>query len=171
MFSNFGYFERSGGAIRSNPVEVGVAGATTGADSGGFEHAVSNTRNTKMTAGGAVIGSTVARTYFLRSLLSPHRALAVKYGFECGLRVLRQMVRLAIVRKLVRGNVSLERQHRIRDQRGRVPIAADKFCRMPKRQVDQIVEDQHLAIAIRASADANRRRFDFRGDHGRHLAR
>src|SRR5450432_2900350 len=37
---------------------------------------------------------------------------------------------------------------------------------MPERQVDEVVEDQHLTIAIGASANANRWRFDFSRDHG-----
>ena len=42
---------------------------------------------------------------------------------------------------------------------------------MPERQIDQVVEDQHLAIAIRPGADADGWRFDLGRDHGRDFAR
>ncbi len=86
--------------------------------------------------------------------------LAVEYRFECGLRFFRQVIGLSVVRELMRNHVGLEGQYGFRDQRGGVSIAANEFRRMSKRQVDQVVEDQHLAIAIRPGADADGRRFN-----------
>ena len=36
---------------------------------------------------------------------------------------------------------------------------------------EQVVDDQHLRVAIGAGADADGGRFDFRGNHGCDLAR
>ena len=93
------------------------------------------------------------------------------YRFECVLRIFRQVVALSVAWELVRDNISLERQHGLRDQRGGVSVAAYEFCRMPEREVDQVVEDQHLSIAIWPGANADRRRFDFSRDHGGNFAR
>src|SRR5713226_8143051 len=83
--------------------------------------------------------------------LSPERLLTMQHRFQRGLRFLRQVVGLAVVRKLVRNHVRFESQHRLRDQRGGISVASNEFRRMPKRQIDQVVEDEHLAVAIRAS--------------------
>ena len=80
----------------------------------------------------------------------------MEYRFECGLRLSWQVVGLGIVRELVRNYIRLESQQRFRDQGGGVSVAAHEFRGMPERQVDQGVEDQHLAIAIRAGPDADR---------------
>src|SRR5258708_10097180 len=111
-----------------------------------------------------------SRTVLSPSPLSPQGVLAVEYRFECGLRFLRQMVGLSIVRELVRNNVGLEGQYGMRDQGSRVSVAANEFCRLSESQVDEVVEDQHLAVAIRTSADANGRRFDLSRNHGRDFA-
>src|SRR5260370_13230590 len=80
------------------------------------------------------------------------------------------MVGLSIVRELMRNHVRLERQYGLRDQGSRVSVMANKFCRLSESQVDEVVEDQHLAVAIRTSADANGRRFDLSRNHGRDFA-
>ena len=41
------------------------------------------------------------------------------------------------------------------DQRGGVPVAANKLGRRRKRQIKQIVEDQYLPVAIRPGANAD----------------
>jgi len=43
----------------------------------------------------------------------------------------------------------------MRDQRGRVPVAPDELRGWTERQIDQIVEDQHLAVTVRARANAD----------------
>src|SRR6266481_7820469 len=81
------------------------------------------------------------------------------------------MVGLSIVRELMRNHVSLEGQYGLCDQGSRVPVAANEFCRLSERQIDEVVENQHLAVAIWTSADADSRRFDLSRNHGRNFAR
>src|SRR4029077_9838995 len=98
--------------------------------------------------------------------LSLHCVLAVKYRLQCGLRFFRQMVGLGITRELMRRDVRLEAQHRLRSQGGGVRVAANECCWMPERQVDEVMENQHLAIAIGAGADSDGTLFNLVGDHG-----
>ena len=46
----------------------------------------------------------------------------------------------------------------MRDLGGSVSVAAYEFCRRPEGQVQDVMEDEHLAIAAGAGADADRRR-------------
>ena len=41
------------------------------------------------------------------------------------------------------------------DQRAGVGVAADKFCRGREGEVEEIVEDEDLAVAIGSGADAD----------------
>src|SRR5438876_7526018 len=82
------------------------------------------------------------------------------------LRFLRQMVGLLVRWILARYHVGTEAMHRVADQRGRVGIAAHKFGRWAEGQVQDVVEDEHLAIALRSSSDADSWSWHFRRDHG-----
>ena len=57
------------------------------------------------------------------------------------------------------------------DLRRSVAIAAHELGGRRKRQVQNIVEDEYLAVAVRAGADADGGSLDLGRDHGRHFAR
>src|SRR5581483_11017766 len=57
------------------------------------------------------------------------------------------------------------------DESGRISIASYELCGRPERQVQNVVENEYLAIALRSSANADRRRADFSRDHCGDLAR
>src|ERR1019366_3636354 len=97
---------------------------------------------------------TISRTTFFSTHHYRCMACLREYRFECGLCFLRQVVGFSVVRELMRNHVGLEGQYGFRNQRGGVSVAANEFRRMSKRQVDQVVEDKHLPIAIRPGADA-----------------
>ena len=75
----------------------------------------------------------------------------MKYRFERRLRIFGQMIGLGVRRKLASGNVGFEGLYGLRDQRRRVSVTPNELGGRAERQVDQIVEDQHLAIAIGAA--------------------
>src|SRR5712691_9770445 len=81
------------------------------------------------------------------------------------------MVGLLVRWILARYHVGTEAMHRVADQRGRVGIAAHKFGRWAEGQVQDVVEDEYLAIALRSSADADGWSCHFRRDHGGDFAR
>ncbi len=90
---------------------------------------------------------------------------------SAALRFLGQMIRLRIGGIFRRDYVGAKRLHRIRNQRGRISVSAHELCRRFKCQIQNVVEHQHLAIAIRAGADADGRRLHLGRDHGRDFAR
>src|SRR5438309_616817 len=59
----------------------------------------------------------------------------------------------------------------MRNLRGGVTVATHEFGRLLEGQVQDVVEDEHLTIAVRACTDADGRRLNFSGDHGRYFAR
>jgi len=71
----------------------------------------------------------------------------VEYRFQRGLRFFRQVVRLGVVWELVGNDISLERQHSFRDQRGGVSIAANESCGMPEPRVDEVSESKNASSA------------------------
>src|SRR6185437_12814762 len=103
--------------------------------------------------------------------LSTHRSLAFANGFKRGLHFLRQVIRLVVCRKPFRLHIGFELRNGICDQRSRIPVLANEFCRLPVRQVDEVMNDQHLAIALRSSPDPDRCATDFFGDHRRNFTR
>src|SRR4029079_5765993 len=102
---------------------------------------------------------------FIESL-APHRPLAFEHGFQRRARVFGQMVGLLVSRVLVRRNVGPEGLYRPGNRRAQVGVPAHKLGGMPKGQLQEFVEDQHLPIAVRARADADGRSLDFGGNHG-----
>src|SRR5579872_1665495 len=66
------------------------------------------------------------------------------------------MVRLAIRRILACNHVVAKGRNGIGNKLARVPVAANKLSRRGKGQVQDVVEDKHLAVAVWPCADANR---------------
>src|SRR6266849_9553166 len=108
----------------------------------------------------------------LRSMvLSPHRPLAFQHSFQRGPCFPGQMIRLFVCRILPTGHVGAEGLHRIRDQRRRVTVSPHKLRGRCKGKVHNIVEYEHLSVAIRPSADADSRSLDLGRNHGGNFAR
>src|SRR5579871_6196589 len=103
--------------------------------------------------------------------LSPHGLFAGQYHLERSARVFREMIRLVVGRILQRLHVGLESLHRFADHGGGVAVAAHELGGRSERQVEQVVEDEYLAVALGAGANADGGRVDFGGDHRRHFAR
>src|SRR5438445_9217897 len=59
----------------------------------------------------------------------------------------------------------------VRDLGGSVAEAGYELCRRSEGEVQDVVKDEHLAIAARASAYANGRGMDFAGNQVRDFAR
>ena len=91
--------------------------------------------------------------------LLTHHPLTLLDRFERGTSVLWQMVRLRIRRIVAFHHIAAECLDRFRNQRSRVRIAPHKFRRRSESEIDQIMEDQDLAIAIRAGANSDGRAF------------
>src|SRR5579872_459662 len=56
--------------------------------------------------------------------------------------------------------------HRVGDGTGNIAITADKLRRMPEGEIQNVVNDQNLAIALGAGADSDGRRLDLRSNQG-----
>src|SRR6266542_286922 len=59
----------------------------------------------------------------------------------------------------------------MRDLRSSVAVAADKLCRRAEGQIQNVVEDEYLAIASGTRADSNGRSGTLAGDEVCHFAR
>src|SRR5271165_3383174 len=81
------------------------------------------------------------------------------------------MVRLSIRRIAARLYIVLESQHSAADDRADIGIAADKLGGRGERQSKKIMEDEHLAVALRTCADTDSRNLQLARDHGCHLTR
>ena len=81
------------------------------------------------------------------------------------------MVTLCIPGIRARSDILLEILRRAVNQRRRIAVLANEFCRRHKAQVEQIVQHQHLAIALWPGANADGRNGQLGGDHGAHLPR
>src|SRR6202163_1052302 len=103
--------------------------------------------------------------------LAPHRPLALQNSVQRGPRFLRQVIGLFIRRILSRSHIGAEGLHCARNGRAHVRVPPYELCRMPKAEIENVVEDQHLAVAIRSSADTNGRSLDLGGNHGRDFSR
>src|ERR1039458_4814076 len=57
------------------------------------------------------------------------------------------------------------------DECAGIAIAADKLGRWRKCQIEQVVEDKNLPVAVRSGADADRRNSQLAADSSGHLAR
>ena len=104
-------------------------------------------------------------------MLSPHRPLALEYCIERGPGFLRQMIGLCICRILPSGYIVAKALYCIGDESFRVTIAMHELCRRPESQIKNIVNHQHLAIAVRPGSDADGRRFNFSGNDVRNFTR
>src|SRR6476620_11124407 len=102
---------------------------------------------------------------FIESL-APHRPLTFEHGFQRRASFFGQMVGLLVSRVLMRRNVGPEGLYRPGNRRAQVGVPAHKLGGMPKSQIQQVVENQHLSIAVRARANADGRSLDFSRDHG-----
>ena len=94
-------------------------------------------------------------------LLDLHSALAFGNSPAGSERFLGQMIRLRVGGIDARLHIVFERLHRVADHRAQIGVAANELGRRREGQSQQIVEDQHLAIAIRAGADADGRDLQF----------
>src|SRR5277367_1706036 len=81
------------------------------------------------------------------------------------------MVGLAIRRILMRDHIFAESMDGVSDERGCIPETANEFGWRSKGEIQNIVEDDHLAIAVRSRSNADGRSRDFGRDHGGHFAR
>ena len=61
----------------------------------------------------------------------------------------------------MRDHVLAEGGGGVGDERGCIAVAANELGRLDEREIQNVVEDKHLAIAVRASADADGRSRDF----------
>src|SRR5271163_1927022 len=75
------------------------------------------------------------------------------------------MVRLVVCWILMRDHILAKGVRGVGYERGRVAIAANELCRLREREIQNVVEDEHLAVAVRASADADSRSGDLGRDH------
>src|SRR6478672_10556769 len=97
--------------------------------------------------------------------LAPHRPLAFQHSFERGTRFFRQVIGLFVRGILPRGNIGTKGLHRTGDGGAQVSVSAYKLGGMAKGEIQQVVEDQYLSVAIRARADSDRRRPDLSRNH------
>ena len=79
----------------------------------------------------------------------------------------RQVIALRVRRKRAMLHIFAIVLNRGAEERRRIRIAANKFCRRRKGEIHQIVEDKNLPVAFRAGANADRRD----GQRGRDLPR
>src|SRR5581483_969624 len=100
-----------------------------------------------------------------RMRLSCHSALAVENSFQRRPRVLGKMIRLGVRWILVRLDVRAKRMRRVADQRSGVGIMPNEFRGRTKSQIEEIVENQHLPVALRTRSNANCGRAHLDSDH------
>src|SRR5258705_1212658 len=81
------------------------------------------------------------------------------------------MVGLLIRWILMGFHVRTKSLNRSSHQRGSVTVAAHKFRRRTKGKVENVVEHEDLAVALRTSANANRRSANFPCNHARYFPR
>src|ERR1700678_3556823 len=81
------------------------------------------------------------------------------------------MIGLLVGRILMRVHIRAEPLNRLSDERGSVTTEASKFPTVAKGQIQNVVEDKHLTVALGTSPDANGRSADFPRDHCCHFAR
>src|SRR5437879_5706844 len=80
------------------------------------------------------------------------------------------MIRLLVRWILPRHNIRAEGLRRVRDLGSRISVAAHKLSRCSESQVQDIVEDEHLAVATWPGANPYGRRRNLSRDHPRHFA-
>src|SRR5271165_4197681 len=103
--------------------------------------------------------------------LDCHGALAVCNGLQRCQCVLRQVIRLCVGRIASRLHVVPEGLNCAGNDRPEIGVSPDELGRRGKAQPQQVVEDQHLSIALWPRADADGRNFDLMRNQLRHFAR
>src|SRR5579872_1962592 len=95
--------------------------------------------------------------YFINPILTVNRPLALQHGLKRMMRFLRKMIRLAVRRILMRHHVCPERLSRIADQSSGISVTANEFRWLPKGQVQNVMNYQHLAITFGTGPDPDSR--------------
>src|SRR5713226_10209951 len=85
--------------------------------------------------------------------LPPHGPLALQNRLQRAPRLFRQMVRLAIRRIPARNHVCTERLHGVGDQRRSIAVPPHELGRRAEGQVQDVVENEDLSVAVGSSAD------------------
>src|SRR6266404_3078259 len=119
----------------------------------------------------ATIAAIRPRSECLIRPLAPHRPFSFKHRCQRRPRFLGPLLRLFGGSILARSDVGTERFRRDGNGRTEVRVTPYELCGMSKAEVQQVVEDQHLAVAIRSSADADSWRLDLGCNHGRDFPR
>src|SRR5580698_1850139 len=118
-----------------------------------------------------LITSSIRGRYFISLILSLQPAFALQHRLQRLLSLPRQVIRLAVRGILVRHHIRTKSLHSVGNQRRSIAVTAHEFGCWTERQIQNVVDNQHLAVALGTSADADGRSCDLCRDHGRDFPR